>query len=35
MCVFEKLGSGILTDIWITVVRVNRVMNKIGGGGLE
>ena len=35
MCVFENLGSGIRTDVRITAVRVNHVMNKIGGGGLE
>ena len=28
MCVCEKLGYGIRTDIWITVVGVNHVKNK-------
>ena len=36
MCVFENLGSGgVRTDVRITVVRVNHVINKIGRGGLE
>ena len=35
MCVFENLGYGIRTDVRIIVVRVNHVMNKVGGGGLE
>ena len=30
MCVYEKLGYGIRTDIWITVVRVNHVKKKSG-----
>ena len=30
MCVYEKLGYGIKTDIWITVVRVNHVKKKSG-----